>query len=95
MSTSASIVSLGLTEAILRVQAYTFKYALRLVRNIWKTIGNLHILNCKKYIKCLITKHRYVGPHTLARDELVVLFCEPELLIDSENYQVRTSINSK
>ena len=29
MPTSASEISLGLTEAILRVQAYTFKFALR------------------------------------------------------------------
>ena len=42
MSTSASIVGLGLTGAILRVQAYTVKYALRRARNNWKTIGNMH-----------------------------------------------------
>jgi len=49
MSTSASIVSLGLTEAILRVQAYTFKSALMRARNNWKTTGNVHILYSKKW----------------------------------------------
>ena len=42
MSTSASIVGLGLTGAILRVQAYTVKYALRCARKHMKTIGNMH-----------------------------------------------------
>ena len=52
MSTSVSIVGLGLTEAILRIQAYTF------VR-VRATFGNVHILYSKKWekIKCLILKH--------------------------------------
>ena len=49
MSTSVSIVALGLTEAILRVQAYTFKNALRRGRNKGKTIGNVQILCSKKW----------------------------------------------
>ena len=44
MSTSAFIVGLGLTEAILRIQAQTFKLALQGDRT---TIGNVHILYSK------------------------------------------------
>ena len=55
MSTSVSLVGLGLTEVIPRIHAYTFKQALQ---GVHTAIGNVHILyRSQEQIKCLFSKH--------------------------------------